>query len=169
MKRIVYALCIALAALAPVTLRSPARAQEPANQATTDAVKTLLSKFVAAINQNNVNLASTMISARADLSFISDGRITRGPNAISARFNQLMGQQGKYQFTLGDLNIANVNGLALATGPYTLRHHGRSGSVVNEGAVTFLVEAQVKKNILGQQEGKKTWVIVHIHRSLSQK
>jgi ketosteroid isomerase-like protein len=156
MKRIVSATWMALAALTLVTLCLPARAQDPAREAMTNDVRALLSRFVAALNSGNLNEATTMISTKPSVSIISNGRITRGPNAIAGKLNELMGLQGKYQFKLGVLDVANVNGVALVTGPYTVSVKGRSGSASGRGAVTFLLENQARRR----------WVIVHINRCL---
>jgi hypothetical protein len=158
MKRIVSAALTAVMALSLVALRQPACAQDPAKEKMSKDVTEVLSKFVEAVNRGDMALASTMLSTKPGLSTISDGTITHGPDAIRNRLNRVMGLQGKYQITLGALNIANVNGLALVTGPYTVHVKGRSASAKGKGAVTFLLEYQAKKN----------WVITHIHRSLSE-
>ncbi len=55
----------------------------------------------------------------------------------------------------GTMSIANVNGLALATGPYTARLRYGDHAIAFQGAVTFLME----------KEGRRHWKITHLHRS----
>ena len=51
-----------------------------------------------------------------------------------------------------------MNGLALCTGPFSLKLKGSQEEVKLKGAVTFVLEYQ----------NKKKWVIDHIHRSIGE-
>jgi ketosteroid isomerase-like protein len=163
MKRIVYAsvtalVALSLAALSLVALRQPAGAQDPAKQDMANDVKQAISKYVAAINSGDMSLASTFISTKPEVSAIANGQIVLGPSAVNARLNKLLGLQGKYHFTVSNLNVANVNGLAQVTGTYTISLQGKSGAAAGKGAITFLME----------NRGKKAWTITHMHRSLGE-
>ena len=160
MKRIGYASVVAFAALSLValslvSLRQPAGAQDPAKDPMATDVKQAINKFVAAINSGDLAGAGAMISTKSQVSTIANGQIVLGPSAVTARLNKLLGVQAKYQFGVSNLNVANVKGLALVTGTYSVHLQSGSGAAAAKGAVTFLME----------QKGK-TWVIDHIHRSV---
>jgi ketosteroid isomerase-like protein len=146
---------LTLLGLAFYGLSHPTLAQDPAKQSMRTDVLEALSKFTQAANQADIPALSTMMSAKPGVVYIADGTITRGPDAIGSALNNLVGKQGKYNISLGSLDVANVNGLALATGPYVLKLKGESATASLKGAVTILLEYQ----------GKKKWVITHIHRS----
>src|SRR5262249_49189846 len=76
----------------------------------------------------------------------------------SRRMSQLLGLQGKYKIQLGTMNIDNVNGLALVTGPYVLKLNGKDVTAESKGALTLLME---------KQKGTG-WVIAHMHRSIGE-
>ena len=88
------------------------------------------------------------------MSYISNGNVMVGPAEVSQALNKLVGEKGKYQMTLGALTVANINGLALAVGPVVMKEKAAGGTDV-PGAVSILLENQ----------GKKKWVITHMHHS----
>jgi hypothetical protein len=120
----------------------------------TDVLDTL-SKFTDAANKADIITLTSMISNKPSVSYIADGTVLMGPAGVSQALGKLVGSNGKYQLMLGALDVANVNGLALVTGPCTLKDKAGESTTQINGAVTILLENQ----------GKKKWVITHIHRS----
>jgi hypothetical protein len=120
----------------------------------TDVLETL-SRFVQAANQGDVITMTSLISNKPMVSYIADGTVLLGPAGVSQALNKLVGSMGKYQITLGALSVANVNGLALATGPIVLKEKEGTGTAEMKGAVSILLENQ----------GRKRWIITHMHRS----
>ncbi len=156
MKRTILALLVmSFVALGIYGLNRPSHAQDPAKENMTGEIASVLAKFVYCANKNDTTSLLAMVSRKPDVSYIADGEVFRGYAEIKDHVEQLFELRGKYQFQLGSMDIANVNGLALATGPYVLKLQGEDGAVQMKGAVTFLLE----------KEGKKTWKITHMHRS----
>jgi hypothetical protein len=96
-----------------------------------------------------------MFSDKPEVSLIADGNIYQGKDDIHSHVDLLLGQRDKYRIQLDTMSIANVNGLALATGPYTARLRYGDHAIAFQGAVTFLME----------KEGRRHWKITHLHRS----
>jgi hypothetical protein len=114
-------------------------------------IASVLSRFVTAINAGDTTTASSMISAKPNVSAIVNGKIFRGAMDIANALSRLGAHVGHYQFIMGSMDIANVNGLGLATGPYSTRRPDKTIT----GSATFLLENQ--KGV--------GWVITHINLS----
>jgi ketosteroid isomerase-like protein len=145
--------CLSTLCLGGLSLALPAEAQDPAKEAMRTDVLDALSKFTEAANKADIITMTSMISNKPAVSYIADGTVLQGPAGVSQALNKLVGSNGKYQLTLGAMNVANVNGLALVTGPCVLKD--KTADTQLNGAVTILLENQ----------GKKKWVITHMHRS----
>jgi ketosteroid isomerase-like protein len=147
--------CLTTLCLGGLSLAVPSEAQDPAKDAMRTDVLDTISKFVQAANSADIITLTSLISNKPEISFISDGTVLTGPEGVSQALNKLVGSKGKYQLTMGVLNVANINGLALATGPCILKDKEAGGTKDMNGAVSILLENQ----------GKKKWIITHIHRS----
>jgi hypothetical protein len=152
MKRASYTLLCGLFLVSLSSLCHPVRAQDPAKQQMRADIAAVLSQFVSAINTGNTTTAYTMISSKPNVTAIVNGQIYRGAADIANALSKLGAHQGHYQFILGTMDIANVNGLGLATGPYTMRHPDNKTVT---GSATFLLENH--KGV--------GWVITHINLS----
>jgi hypothetical protein len=117
----------------------------------TDVLDTI-SRFVQAANKADMITLTSLISNKPMVSYIADGAILLGPSEISQALDKLVGSKGKYQLTVGVLNVANVNGLALATGPCILKDKASDAQL--SGAVSILLENQ----------GRRRWMVTHLHR-----
>ena len=117
-------------------------------------VNASIGKLVEAANRVDVTAVMAAISEKPEVTVIADGETYQGTTDIRAHVERLLGQRGKYVFQLGPLAIANVRGMALATGAYTLRAGG-SQAIAARGAVTFLME----------RGAHRRWVVAHLHRS----
>jgi ketosteroid isomerase-like protein len=158
MKRIVLMLALALIGLGAYTSSRLSYAQVEPKAAMRQDVADVLSKFTTAINAGDGTTAISLMSDKPGLTVVGDGDIVRGPDNIRASLNKLIAEHDKYEFALGALDTSNVNGLALCTGPYSLRIKGTQESLKVKGAITVLLEYQ----------NKKRWAIVHIHRSIGE-
>jgi hypothetical protein len=157
MKRAMYALLLGLMVTGLYGLNPRGNAQVPASPASRNDAVAVLHKFVDAGNQDDMLTMMGLISTHPDVSFIIDGNIYRGHNEIQNHQDQLLGLQGKYQYQLGAMGFATINGTILATGPYLLQIKGQSGGADLKGAVTFILEKQ-----------GKNWLIAHMHSSLAE-
>ncbi len=146
---------LVLITLGTYGLLRPGYAQDPAKDNLRIDIAAFLSKFMDAANRADTTTLMAMISSKPDVCLIADGQIYQGTGDIQAHLEQLMGQRGKYLIQLGTMNIVNDNGLALATGPYTMKLRGGAHAALFQGAVTFLLE----------KEGRRHWKITHLHRS----
>ena len=151
MKRASYAMMCGLVLLGLSSICQPVRAQEPAKPQMQADVAAVLSKFVSTINAGDTTTTSTLISTKPNVTAIVNDRIYQGAVDIANALSKLGAQQGSYQFIMGTMDISNVNGLALATGPCSLRRNGKQYA----GTGSFLLE-----NYKGYG-----WVITHIHLS----
>lgn len=154
MRRILCSM-LALVLLGVCSPSRPGYAQDPAKDSLRNEVTAFLSKFVDAANRADTTTMMAMFSAKPEVSLIADGSIYQGKDDIQSHIELLLGQREKYLIQLGTMSIANVNGLALATGPYTARLRYGDHSIAFQGAVTFLME----------KEGRRHWRITHLHRS----
>ena len=158
MKRIVLILGLALIGLGVYTSSRLSFAQTESKTAMRQDVAEVLNKFTSAINHGDGTTAMSLISDKPGVTVIGGGEVVRGPSNIRARLNKLIANHDKYELTIGALDVANVNGLALCTGPYSLKVKGKQASADLKGALTFLLEYQ----------NKKKWMIVHLHRSIGE-
>jgi hypothetical protein len=145
--------CLTTLCLGGLSLAVPSEAQDPAKEDMRTDVLDTLSKFTQAANSADVITLTSMISNKPEVSYIADGTVLHGTAGVSQALGKLVGSNGKYQLTMGVLNVANVNGLALVTGPCILKDKTSDAQLT--GAVSILLENQ----------GKKKWVIAHMHRS----
>jgi len=156
MKRIaVYAslLAVLLAALSPL-----ARTQEPANTDVRREVADLLSKVVDSTNKGDMTTLAELVSRKSGFTAIANGEIAKGHDELMKNANLLVGQQGKYSMSLGEMDVNQIKpGVVIATGPYAITVTGDTASVKGKGFVSFVVEKQ-----------DKFWRIVHMHRSLAE-
>lgn len=156
MKRVLCLMfAIGLVGVGAYALHRTAYAQEPSKDDMRDEIEATLSKFVDAANRADTATVTKMISTQPQVSLMADGEIYQGAGDVQYHTMRMLGQQSKFLFQLGAMSIANVHGLALATGPYTLRARTGDHSLEYHGAVTFLLE----------KEGRRHWVVVHLHRS----
>lgn len=155
MKRTSNRMLLGLLLMGLTCLCRPGYAQDPAKPQMKSDIAGFLTRFVEAVNRGNTTTLMTMISTKLGASAIANGHILRGSQAISQSLDKLVGNQGKHYLALGTMDISNVNGLGLVTGPYVLKLKGENGVVETKGAVTFLLE---------NQKGYG-WVVTHIHRS----
>lgn len=154
MKRML-GLSLALVALGLSTLSRPGYAQDPANDSLRNDVTAFLSKFVDAANRGDTKTLMTMVSTKPQATWIGDGEVYQGPADIQAHIERVLGPRGPYLIQLGIMSIANVNGMALATGSYGLKRRDGDQAMAFQGAVTVLIA----------KEGRRRWVITHLHRS----
>ncbi len=144
----------ALVTLGTYGLRRYGSAQEIPRDDMRYEVTASIGKLVDAANRADVATVMSMISEKPEVTVIADGEVYQGTNDIRSHAERLLGQRGKYVFQLGPLNIANVHGLAVATGSYTLRSSG-DRAITARGAVTFLME----------RAARRRWLVTHMHRS----
>ncbi|HZT42412.1 MAG TPA: nuclear transport factor 2 family protein [Chthonomonadaceae bacterium] len=154
MRRMLY-VTLAVIMLGSYSLSRPGYAQDPAKDNLRNEATAFLSKFMDAANRADTKTMINMFSAKPEVSLIADGYIYQGRDAIQSHTERLFGQRDRYMVQLETMSIANVNGLVLATGPYTARLRYGNHEIAFQGAVTFLME----------KEGRRHWKITHLHRS----
>lgn len=156
MKQMNYSvLAIGFALLAVNGLGRRALAQDTAKDDMRYQVTAAISKFVDAANRADTATLMKMISTKPEVSVIADGEVFQGTDDIRSHAERLLGQREKYLLQLGAMSIADVHGVALAIGPYTLRPRAGDHSLALRGTATFVME----------KEGRRGWFIAHIHRS----
>jgi ketosteroid isomerase-like protein len=149
-----FCLALGLAALGAYSVSRPSSAQDVPKDNMRYEITAAIGKLVDAANRADTDTVMAMISTKPEVTVLSDGEMYLGTSDIRAHAERLLGQRGKYMFQLGSMTVANVNGLAVATAPYTLRSGDGSQTISARGAVTFLM---VKSG--------RRWLVAHMHRS----
>jgi len=155
MTRIVLSMLITL-----LTIPNPARAADtPASTASTATARTEVQAFVKsyvdAVNKADVSAAMEMISRKAGVTSIGDGEIARGWDAIRTDYDQIVGKEGSYKFSIGSIDVTPLGtSYALVVAPYTLTVATQQGDFQLPSAMTLVL-----------LKSGKTWVILHEHMS----
>ncbi len=145
----------ALITLAVYGLSRPGCAQQAPSDGMRYEVTASVGKLVDAANRPAVPTVMTMISEKPEVTIVADGEVSQGTGDIRAHAERLLGQRGRYVLQLGPLKIADIRGLVVATGAYTLRAGGGDEATAARGAVTFVME----------RGARRRWQVVHMHRS----
>jgi uncharacterized protein (TIGR02246 family) len=149
MKRLVC-LFAALSCLAAV----PTLAQTP--DVASSEVQKFVRTFVEASNKADAKAVMEMYSRRSSVISIDDGKITRGWDAIRSETNEIVGHEGRYKISVGNMEVSLLGPAhALAVAPYTM-------ALVTEDGATFQIRGAITV-VLEKAAGK--WQIIHDHTS----
>ncbi|HVO84134.1 MAG TPA: SgcJ/EcaC family oxidoreductase [Syntrophobacteria bacterium] len=135
-------------------LAIPALAQTP--DTVTNEVQKFVRTFVEASNKADAKAVMEMYSKKPSVISIDDGKITRGWEAIRSDTNEIVGHEGRYKISLGNIEVTPLGPAhALAVAPYTM-------ALVTEDGTTFQIRGAITV-ILEKAAGK--WQIIHDHTS----
>ena len=149
MKRL---LCLFAALFCLVAI--PALAQTP--DTVSNEVQKFVRTFVEASNKADAKAVMEMYSRKPSVISIEDGRITRGWEAIRSETNEIVGHEGRYKISVGNVEVTPLGPAnALAVAPYTM-------ALVTEDGATFQIRGAITV-VLEKAAGK--WQIIHDHTS----
>jgi len=90
-----------------------------------------------------------------DVTFVVDGELTRGWDAIHTSTDELVGKEGRYKVDYGSIDVTPLgNSHALVVAPYTKTAVADSIAIKMHGALTLVLE---------KKDGR--WRIIHQHES----
>jgi len=149
MKRII---CLSAALSCLVAI--PAIAQTP--DTVNNEVQKFVRTFVEASNKADAKAVMEMYSRKPSVISIDDGKITRGWEAIRSETNEIIGHEGHYKISVGNIEVTPLGpAYALAVAPYTM-------ALVSEDGATFQIRGAITL-VLEKAAGR--WLIIHDHTS----
>jgi uncharacterized protein (TIGR02246 family) len=124
--------------LVPAGLHAQATATTPRAQ-----IQRLVRDYMAAHNQADATAMMELMARAPEVTSISMGEITRGWEAIRTDTDEMTGQEGRYRFAVGTMDVTLLGAShALVVAPTSITAASAQGEVQLRGAMTLVLVKQ---------------------------
>ena len=139
--RVAASVLVVVLAIVPVRLHSQAAgAVDPRAR-----IQRLVRDYIAAHNQADATAMMELVVRAPEATSISMGEITRGWEAIRTETDEMTGQEGRFRFAVGTMDVTLLGaGHALVVAPTSITAMSAQGEVQLRGAMTVVLVKQAQ-------------------------